>query len=224
MTERHYDEAEVAELFRRATETQQGAAPQLSSGEGMTLTDLQAIGRQVGVPAELLADAARSLERHEPRFKRTLLGLTVGVGRTVALDRRVSNEEWEQMVVFLRDTFDARGTFRVDGSLRQWTNGNLQILIEPTEHGDRLRMRTVNAGARMMLTVGSGLVGTLSVVALVTVSVGAPGVAERLAALVPMATAGIAMLGLGLARLRGWAATRLRQMDDIAAHVTGDRP
>ena len=27
------------------------------------------------------------------------------------------------------------------------TNGNLQVLVEPTEHGDQLRMRTVNAYA-----------------------------------------------------------------------------
>lgn len=125
MTERRYDEQEVAEIFGRATEAQRALAPQLPSGERLTLVELQEIGRQVGVTADAVADAARSLDRHEPRFRRSFLGLTIGVGRTVALDRRITTEEWERLVVVLRETFDARGSARSEGGLRQWTNGNL---------------------------------------------------------------------------------------------------
>ena len=38
-------------------------------------------------------------------------------------------------------------------AFRQWTNGNLQFLLEPIGEGCRLRMKTVNANVR------SGLVG-----------------------------------------------------------------
>ncbi len=226
MTDRRYDDDEVAEIFRRATEVQRDAGQLLPSTTGMSLAELQEIGKQVGVPAELLADAARSLERREPRFQRTLFGLTVGVGRSVSLDRRVSNEEWERLVVFLRDTFDARGTFRVDGSLRQWTNGNLQVLIEPTEHGDRLRMRTVHANARTLMMMGVGIVSVTAIVAAISVFVGLPDLAEKLRSLLPLALTGGATFGVGWTRLRGWAATRLKQMDDIAARVTaaGSQP
>ncbi len=139
MVDRRYNEQEVAEIFGRAAESQQDATRALPPGEGMTLAELQDIGQQVGMSAEAVADAARSLDRREPRFRRRLLGLTTGVGRSVALERRLSTDEWERLVVKVRETFDARGNVKSEGGLRQWTNGNLQVLVEPTEHGDRLR-------------------------------------------------------------------------------------
>ncbi len=215
MPERRYDEKEVAEIFKRATEAQLEVARQLPPSEGLTLAEVLEIGRQAGITAESAADAARSLDRHEPRFRRTLLGATVGVGRTVALERRVTTEEWERLVVVLRDTFDARGVVKSDGGLRQWTNGNLQILIEPTEHGDRLRMRTVHVAARNIVTAGVIVLGAIGAVTAVSVATGVPGAA--LQELVPLATMGATLLGVGALRLRGWAATRIKQMDDIAA-------
>ena len=186
--------------------------------------ELQDIGRQVGLAPEVLADAARSLERQEPRFRSQLLGFTVGVGRTVPLGRKVTDEEWERLVVRLRDTFNARGTFRVDGSLRQWTNGNLQILIEPTDEGDRLRMRTVNAAARAALTMGAVMIAGFGVVALIDAAVDPASLASRLAQMSPLLGGGIALVAIGVRRIRGWANTRLKQMDEIAGRLTGDAP
>src|SRR5919201_162065 len=147
MSERRYDDAEVAEIFRRATEAQQNGKRLVPLSEGMTLADLQDIGRQVGVSPELIADAARSIDRVGRATTRRLLGLPIGVGRTVDLDRKLTQEDWERLVVDLRQTFDARGTLRQEGSLRQWTNGNLQALLEPTERGHRVRLRTFKANA-----------------------------------------------------------------------------
>lgn len=219
MTERRYDEHEVTEIFGRASEAQLEVARLSPSGEGMTLAELQAIGEQAGFTPAAVADAARALDRHEPRFRRRFLGLTVGVGRTVELDRRISTEEWERLVVVLRETFDARGNVKSDGGLRQWTNGNLQVLVEPTAYGDRLRLRTVHVSARMMMTLGAAVLGTTAMVAAVTASLGLPDLAERLSAIMPLAVMGAAAFGVGLARLRGWASTRTRQMDDIAARL-----
>lgn len=221
MPERRYDEQEVAEIFKRSTEAQVEAARQLPATEGMTLAEVLEIGRQAGITAESVADAARSLDRKEPRFRRQLLGFTIGVGRTVALDRRVSDEEWERLVVVLRETFDARGNARSDGGLRQWTNGNLQILVEPTEHGDRLRMRTVNALAHRGLLIGTGVLGTIAMVAMVTLATGTPDAMAKVSSLAPLALGGVAALGISMARLRNWAGTRMQQMDDIAARLRG---
>lgn len=44
MSERRFNEAEVAAIFGRAAESLQTGQHQLPSGEGMTLTELQAIG------------------------------------------------------------------------------------------------------------------------------------------------------------------------------------
>ncbi|MHB1096276.1 MAG: hypothetical protein ACYC3F_08875 [Gemmatimonadaceae bacterium] len=219
MDDRRYNEQEVAEIFGRAAEVQGDSTRALPPGEGMTLAELQDIGQQVGMTAAAVADAARSLERQEPQFHRRLLGLTVGVGRSVALERRLTTDEWERLVVKVRETFDARGNVKSEGGLRQWTNGNLQVLVEPTEHGDRLRMRTVNANAQMAIAVGVGVMAVPALVAAVAMVAGLPDVGDRLRDLAPLGLMGAASLGVGLARLRGWARTRLQQMDAIAVWI-----
>src|SRR5690349_10605313 len=141
MTERRFSEAEVAAIFERATETSQRDASETSPADGMTLAQLQDIGREVGIPAESIALAAQSLDRDTPPPARTFLGIPVSAARTVDLGRRISDEEWERFVVELRETFNARGNVTSYGSLRQWTNGNLQALLEPTPTGHRIRLR-----------------------------------------------------------------------------------
>jgi hypothetical protein len=209
--ERRYNEAEVAAIFERAASAQQGGSPQLPSGDGMTLRDLQQIGREVGIAPELIADAARAVGRRTGvATSRQFLGLPIGVGRTIELDRELTDREWEQLVVDLRETFDARGSLRHDGgSLRQWTNGNLQALLEPTPSGHRVRLRTVKGDARALLTGGLVLLGAAFVGAITANPTG-----MSLWALI-----GTAMLGIAAFRLPGWARERRRQMDEIAERL-----
>src|SRR5471030_619631 len=151
MTDRRFNEEEVAAIFKQATESQQTPQRQLPSGEGLTLAELQEIGRQVGIAPELVVQAASSLSQAGSPTSRRFLGLPIGVARTIELDRKLTEDEWERLVVDLRETFDARGTVRQDGSFRQWTNGNLQALLEPTPTGQRIRLRTVKANARALM-------------------------------------------------------------------------
>ena len=58
--------------------------------------------------------------------------MPVGVSRTVTSAGNFTEREWERLVVDLRETFDAKGAVKREGSFRQWTNGNLQALVEPT--------------------------------------------------------------------------------------------
>jgi hypothetical protein len=148
MTERRDSEDEVSAIFERATEAQHRSPRPLPPADGMTLGDLQGIGREVGIPPALVAQAARALDHAGQPTSRRLLGLAIGVGRTIHLGRRLNDEEWERLVVDLRETFDARGAVRHDGSFRQWTHGNLQALLEPTPTGHRLRLRTLKGSAR----------------------------------------------------------------------------
>ncbi|HMU60816.1 MAG TPA: hypothetical protein PKA66_03465 [Gemmatimonadales bacterium] len=217
MTDRRYSEDEIARIFKQAAEAQQTARRQLPSGEGMTLTDLQEIGREVGIPPALVAQAARGLDRAGSPAGRRFLGLPLGVGRTVELGRRLTDEEWDQLVVDLRETFHARGTVRRDGSLRQWTNGNLQALLEPTATGDRLRLRTMNGNARGLMFGGLAIVG----IALVPAMSAAfeTGLGAALSGLVPMLFAGAVLFAVGALRLPRWAKNRARQMEEVAARL-----
>src|ERR1051325_3140652 len=143
MTERQYSDEEAAAIFERASETEHAVVPVPAEGRGLTLAALQDIGREVGISPESIALAAQSLDLAGRPALQRFMGLPIGVGRIVEFDRRLSDSDWEVLVADLRTTFQARGTVRYDGPFRQWTNGNLQALLEPTPTGDRLRLQTV---------------------------------------------------------------------------------
>ena len=221
MTERRFNEEEVAAIFRQASEAQnQTAEGSLPSGEGLTVTELTEIGRQVGISADQIALAAQAIERGGNATSRQFLGFPIGVGQTVDLGRKLSDEEWERLVVDLRETFHARGTIRKDGSLRQWTNGNLQALVEPTDTGDRVRLRTTKGDARRAMALGLGMFGVSTAGLIATTLQGAPAAAGTLTYLSLFAGMGIGMFGVGAFRLPSWARERRRQMSEIAARLT----
>lgn len=217
MTEKRFNEAEVAAIFERAAQKPGGR--QLPSGAGMSLAELQEIGREVGLSPESIIQAAQEIDGGGRVAPPTFLGLPLGVGLTVELDRKLSDDEWDQFVVDLRETFQARGTVKREGSLRQWTNGNLQALLEPTASGQRVRLRTVMGDARATMVMGLSMFGVAAVglaAALLsgtTVSIGAMKAGEVLAVM------GLTVFGMRATRLPGWARTRQRQMEDVAARV-----
>ena len=227
MTDRRFTDEEVAAIFKQATEAQPARQPQLQPGEGLTLAEIQEIGRQVGVAPELVARAATSLSNAGTASSRQFIGLPVGVGRTVELNRKLSDDEWERLVVDLRETFDARGRLSQEGSLRQWTNSNLQVLLEPSANGHRVRFRTVNGNARAWMR--GGLI-TLGIAAILTIAATVGGTFHSNLALLQItpgltiaakvALLGVAQFALGAIRLPRWARRRSKQMEEISGRLT----
>lgn len=218
MTERRFNDAEVAQIFERAT---LGHAVQATrAAEGMTLAELQSIGQEVGIPAEQITRAALSLSPSEAKPTQRFLGMTTGVGHTVNLARKLTDEEWERFIVEVRETFNARGTMTSEGSLKQWSNGNLQVLLEPTDAGHRVRFKTVKGDAPW--TLGAGLLATaVSVTGEMTAVL--TGVAHDVGLVASFGVLGA--IGIGAAattalRLPRWAGTRKAQMEELGARVS----
>ncbi len=219
MAERRYNDKEIAAIFRAAAEEgPQSPQREVARDEGLTLAELQSIGTEVGISSEAVAQAARAVDVRVGAASRTFLGLRIGVARTVNLNRRLTDEEWERLVVQLREVFNARGRTRSDGSLRQWTNGNLQVLLEPTETGHRLRFRTTHGAARASIGAGLAVLGVTAIVAVSGAIWGTLGDAASGIAL--MAAAGVGMIVSGALRLPRWARLRERQMEALAARIT----
>jgi hypothetical protein len=217
MTDRRYDDDEVAEIFQKAAEGPQSLPRQAARDEGMTLAELQDIGREVGISPEAVEGAARSLDIRPSGGARTFLGLPIGVERTIALDRRLSEAEWEHLVVELREIFNARGTVSANGSFRQWTNGNLQALLEPVGNGHRLRLKTMRGASLFSMYVGGamvGLSGVMSIAAAISgnLSGAFPGIAI-------LSVFGVGAIANGALRLPGWARQRRSQMEAITTQL-----
>jgi len=218
MTERRYGDDEIAAIFSKAAkEEPQLPAIRASREDGLTLAELQAIGRETGISPEAVARAARSLDARPVGRVRRYLGLPIGVERTVSLGRWLTDAEWERLVVRLRDVFDARGTMSAQGNFRQWTNGNLQALLEPTENGHRLRLRTTKASARAGMGVGMMALGMGAVVSLSAAAAG--HLARATPGVVFMALIGIGAMASSLLPLPNWARVRRRQMEQIAREM-----
>lgn len=215
MTERRYGDDEVREIFSLATtgETHDRSVP--SEPGGLTLGDLQRIGQEAGIEPARVALAATQLDaRGRVAPVRRSLGMPVGVSRVVDLPRAPTDREWEQLVALCRTTFDARGRVSTTGGLREWSQGNLHVCIEPTERGEQLRLSTLKGDGAPLNAVGVGL-GAMSV--LMSASVAAAGKPEKAWFFLGVfGGMSLAAFVANLVRLPRWARERERQMEEIA--------
>lgn len=216
--ERRYREEEVAEIFEAAAQPHDPRGRALASGDGLTLEELQSIGREVGVDPDRIARAASDLElRRGAPPRGTHFGLPVSVGRVVELPRAPTDREWETLVGELRRTFGAIGKEESRGDLRAWRNGNLHASLEPTVGGWRLRLGTLMGDAAIFnrLAVG-GMVAALLVTFVLLLR---GDLAEDLIAALVFALMGVAALGYNVLRLPRWAQEREEQMEYIAGRA-----
>lgn len=216
--ERRYQDEEIAEIFEAAAAARDSGRRSLASGDGLTLAELQAIGREVGLAPDRIAEAATAIDlRRNALPRRTDMGMPVSVARTVDLPRAPTDREWSLLVGEMRETFDARGRDRSSGGLREWANGNLRASIEPTEDGYRFRLGTRKGNALALNRVGVAgmLMGLVMLVALFLQG----SLAQELFVPALFALIGATTLTSNALRLPAWAQEREQQMEYIAARA-----
>ncbi|MFI5233593.1 MAG: hypothetical protein ACHQSE_13885, partial [Gemmatimonadales bacterium] len=201
--------------FRAAADSAESRAIAGAQPGGLTLADLHAIAREIGIPPDAVARAARALD-HAPvsAATRRVLGLPIGVQRTVQLDRALTDGEWDQLVVVLRQTFGATGVVTRAGSLREWRNGNLHVLLEPTPSGQQVRMRTINGAAQALTFIGGAMLGLSAFVGVMSTLKGT--LDHGIVGVGALAVLGIGFITAGVLRVPAWAVLRGAQMDEIA--------
>jgi hypothetical protein len=144
--ERRYQDHDVRQMLDLAIGQEDGPAHALPAVHGLTLPELQDIGREVGLPPDRITQAVAAFEgRGEFVPRGTALGLPTSVGTIVPLPRSPSDREWERLIGELRTTFGGKGEVAAHGGLREWSHGRLHACIEPTATGHRLRLADSNA-------------------------------------------------------------------------------
>lgn len=226
---RRYGDDEVREILALAIEGSDARPLESAETGGLTLEELQDVGREVGVVPERIAQAATALDRRRgalPQEKH--LGMPVSVGRTVELPREPTDPEWSRIVAELRSVFGATGTVGSHGGVRSWSNGNLRAVLEVGPGGDRLRLETRKGGAVATNLVGVGLVSVsvlLVAAELIATAMGSSVLTGSLldlqGSMLPLLLA--ALGGVGLASnaftLPEWAHEREGQMEYLADRV-----
>lgn len=143
---RRYHDQEIRQILDLAIGQEDTPAHPLPTADGLTLTELQEVGREVGVPADRMAEAVAAFEGRGMVVPReTALGLPSAVGWVVPLPRNPTDHEWELMIAELRTTFGGKGEVTSHGGLREWSHSRVHAFIEPTETGHRLRLTDANA-------------------------------------------------------------------------------
>lgn len=207
---RRFNEREIREVFERAA-TEQERAARRSADDGLTVEEMQEVAASAGIAPEFVTAAARSVALGEPENGRETFGpIPTGVYRTEHLPGPPTDALWEHLVADLRHTFAARGKVETVGQFREWRNGNLRAVLEPSGDGSRLRFRTRRDGIPASLATFAVLAGAL----LVAVA-GASSPSAFLALLLLIVGGGGAAVSVW-ARQRTWAETREHQMQAVA--------
>jgi len=215
--ERRYQDHEIRQILDLAIGEDDGAAVPHPAVDGLTLLELQEVGREVGLPPERITHAVAAFEgRGEAVARATTLGLPTSVGRIVPLPRNPSDREWELLIAELRTTFGVKGEVTVQGGLREWSHGTLHAFIEPTATGHRLRLADSSAA---VAGIGFGGLLLAFAVLILVVLLGKDDPGSRLA--VP---AFFSLLGGGLVAgsamsLPKWARKQDQRMEHIARHA-----
>jgi hypothetical protein len=213
---RRYDEQEIAEILRRATEADE-ALPKNTAGAGLTLPQIQEVGSEVGIAAERIERAARSLDLPKASPPASFLGAPRSVARMVPLDRPLSDDEWMRLVVILRETFGAKGTVESIGPLRTWYNGNLQVHVEPWEGGHRVRMSTFKGNVTELTGMGAAFL--LMAVFTAFLIYFKKGMDAGLIMSAMFGALGLGVIGSTRFALPAWADRRAAQMEEIAERI-----
>ena len=217
---RRYSEQEIAAIFEKAAKEQEEAQKYRQTRDGLSLEELQRIGATAGIDPEYVARAAAFMESHPEELPlKYYAGLPYEVGRSVDLPSSFSDKDWDLLVVDLRDTFEASGKVTVSGSLRQWKNGNLQALVEPTEKGYRLRLTTKKGSLRGIFTMAVAY--TIMTLIILTTILTAETTSSPTAFVIPLLffLAGVAPYGWMAMTQSRWARSRATQMEAVVARA-----
>ena len=216
--ERRYGEDEVAAIFEAASGPVTSPKDTRASSDaehGLTLSELQAIGREVGIAPERIAEAAAALEQSPaPISRRTELGMPMSAAHVIEIPRPLTDREWSLVVSDLRETFNARGRESTHGETREWANGNLHAVVEPTRTGYRLRLGTIKGDALALNRMGGLGIAMGAIVGITSFLAG--DAAAGVSGAVMLGGIGAGAFAFNAFRLPRWARLREQQMKEIA--------
>ncbi|MDX2184284.1 MAG: hypothetical protein SFW08_09890 [Gemmatimonadaceae bacterium] len=220
--ERRFSDDEIARILEAAA--QESAERAVDAGadveaRGLTLSQLKAVASEAGLDPAALERAAAAVARgdHRGTMIRRSFGLPVAVARTVPLGRQVSDAAWDRMVVRLREVFDAPGRLIREGTLREWRNGNLRVVLEPTPQGHRLRFSTRRGDSSVIPALGALLLLVAILLSSAFVAAGGEGAPWWSPAL--LGVMGSVALLRNLVVLPRWARRRQEQIESLGREL-----
>lgn len=179
-TERSYTDREVALILRRAMELQHDGVARL---EGLSLTAVRDIAREIGLDPDLVTQAAQQLPATEVGTLARFFGGGTQHEMHLVHEVPLSPERLQDLAMAIRSAMQHQGqTGDVLGSLEWKTVGQVsQVAVTASTHGGRTSVHVIaDRGGAAFLT-GFGSIGFGVVAAAITGAIVEPGVAGGVA-------------------------------------------
>lgn len=121
---RRYSEAEIAKILERATELQ-GSEPGMSSGAGMTLSELEDVAMEAGIDVGLVRRAALEVDTSVESFSawRAFLGEDLRVRRETTLPAEIPERAFESLLGVVQSNVQGYGQPSLLGRTLTWQGG-----------------------------------------------------------------------------------------------------
>jgi len=158
MRERRYSDKEVGEILARAASSQSGNLD-LSSPDGITLSELTRVAEELGIESGHIEIAAADLEtKRQLRTRAHSNGVLLE--QTVACE--YSDELWEQLVTEGQTFTGTAGRVSIDGGSSEWRSGSdtPSFTLRVTRKSGRTHLKLIgDASGSILLVVAFCLIG-----------------------------------------------------------------
>ena len=217
--ERRYQDHEIRQILDLAIREGEAPAQTVPGIDGLTLGELQEVGREVGLAKNRITQAVAAFEAHAvARPRGTTLGLPTAVGSIVTLPRSPLDREWELLIAELRTTFGGKGVVTSYGGLREWSHGTVHAFVEPTETGHWLRLADTNMTTVGGMALGGLLLAFALLIFVILLGKDDPGV--KFAVPVFFSLIGGSLVAGTVVALPRWAREQEKRMEHISSRAT----
>ena len=118
---RRFNEKEVAQIIKRASELQQEESP-IETSAGMSLVELEQVAREAGLDPALVRRAAADLDTSvSDRRPSAFIGAPTALVLERTIDGEVSPDEFEALVLEIQRELGGVGSASTFGRSLQWT-------------------------------------------------------------------------------------------------------
>ena len=130
-----YNEKEIGSILTRATELSQDDASRDSMG--LSLEELEQLGREAGIPPDLIRKAAAETGVSRARRKeKNWFGGPVSYSNELIVDGEISPDDWEEMLLEIRNTFKEPGAVATRENTYEWTIQSAAVKAQVTARTD----------------------------------------------------------------------------------------
>ncbi|OZC04352.1 hypothetical protein [Rubricoccus marinus] len=165
---KRFTEADAQRIFAAAAERQ---LERKQTEPGLSLEELEEIGRTSGLDPELVREAAMDALRPDPAATtKTVMGIPLAFRRERFVRGTVTPETWAEIVMDLRRQFDKPGLVTDIGPLREWrsvANDQQQpvtVTLSPERDGTRVVIEQSQTNAALGLGIATGINAVMGVV------------------------------------------------------------